>query len=100
MQIYNKILLPVLIAVTFMTPALAAPTGKTKGFVITKLITSIYEGDNECPDGFTVGPDPDAVVAKFPPAERARLRRPENLAEYGKFERNRGPDNTDVCAFP
>src|SRR5687768_16708651 len=87
-----------------------------RGFVVTRFQMAMYEGKTgrtanrnksdglpECPEGFNVGPDRDAVLAKLPPAERERLRRPENAQFLGEaywLERHRGANNRDVCDHP
>src|SRR5690348_5831079 len=88
----------------------ATPNPKTKGFAVTRLVLAMYEGKTgetkdwntsdglpECPEGFNVGPDNEAVLAKLPPAERARLQRPENAGELSLRMRNRG--GLDVCMY-
>lgn len=75
-------------------------TGKTKGLVVTKFLVPIHEGDDVCPEGLNVGPDQEAVLAKFSKAERESLKRPENADRYRAIERHRGPAGSDVCAFP
>src|SRR5688572_9024140 len=80
------------------TPKDSGP--KTNGFVVSHLIPAVYDGDDACPQGLAEGPDEDAVLSKFTPKERARLRRPENAIELSFVMRHRGPFGIDVCYAP
>lgn len=74
------------------------------GFVLTRLSTAIYRGDEkiDCPEGRSPSLK-DAYLATQTPAERARLLRPENSVELEqryKVDYVVGPAGRDICTAP
>lgn len=104
------------LAICVTLPAAADPKAKTtKGFVVTRFVTAMYEGETgrtaaweksngqpECPEGFAAALDTDRIFdeLKVPAAERAELKRPENLGKLGMRLLYRGESGADVCDYP
>ena len=80
----------------------AAPevsTAPTLGFVVRYFeVARSPDPKADCPTGYNKGPDVEAVLARFPEAERQRLRDSENL----KFRAvaRRGPSGPNICLHP
>src|SRR5262245_46922745 len=70
---------PVALAVDAPAPDWA--TGKTRGFAFTYFWFQVYEGANDCPDGYSLAMR-DLAIKDLPQAEQERLLRPENRSEY------------------
>lgn len=79
----------------------AAEPGPSYGFVVTNLSPAFYKGPEalDCPDGrsHTVK---EAFLATLSPAERTRLQKPENVAEFEQGYKVRyvyRGDGKDIC---
>lgn len=71
------------------------------GFVVTSMSLQFYKGDEkiDCPDGRSPGTR-DGFLASQPPAERARLLKPESAAELDRKYKSEyvfGPGGRDIC---
>lgn len=78
------------------------PGGETLGFVISRFYPAIYRGENNCPQGLTLSPQ-QSFLAQQTPAERERLQRPENAAEFErgyKVDFVTGFNGEEMCRFP
>ena len=103
--------------ILFAAPSMAADPqpATTKGFVVTRFVTAMYEGPTgrtaaweksdgqpECPDGFADPIDVDGILnqLKIPSAEQQRLKRPENLMPLTQTLLRRGEGGANVCRNP
>jgi hypothetical protein len=75
------------------------PGGKL-GFVVTYFFYAMYQGDDACPQGLQHIATSEEFLTRFPPAERARLLRPENARELDIKMVQRGPNGENVCSNP
>lgn len=75
----------------------AAAAGKTKGYVISSFMTSVYNDAESCPEGLNDAPDNKDVIARITdPAIREQLYKsqPEDLVH---LMTHRGPNWANVC---
>jgi hypothetical protein len=83
-------------------PHAPAAQGGTLGFVVSRFSPAIYKGENSCPDGLALTPQ-ESFLKQQTPAERARLQRPENAAEFEqkyKWDFGTGPNGEEMCREP
>ncbi len=75
-----------------------AAKARTLGFAVTSFPYALYKGADDCPDGMAIAAKAIYLAAATPP-ERARLTRPENLAEFEQ-KAYHTPDGKDLCEAP
>lgn len=95
-----------LFAVSFLPRGTASPAAseqaqsgvKTLGFAVTSLPFALAKNEDDCPDGMALTAK-DIYLASVPPAERARLTKPENLKEFEQ-KAYHAADGRDLCQAP
>lgn len=83
-------------------PALpAAPASGELGFIVTHFSPAVYQGEEDCPEGFA-GTLRDNYLQTLIPAERTRLLVKANEKELtSNWQRTAfGPDGTNICSHP
>jgi hypothetical protein len=76
---------------------------RERSFVITNLGMLAVDPNNlaeDCPRGFTPGPDKEVALSRMPPALAAELRKPDNYQKMIGSLWFRGPKGENVCANP
>ena len=95
-----------MLAASALTASAATVQPQTRGYVIDYFTyTTYFDGDDfskDCPKGWF--PDlSEAYLKTLPPAEQARLQKPENAKEYAARFRGEGTEGQygeDICANP
>jgi hypothetical protein len=80
----------------------AKPDSRVRSFVITNLGLAVDPNAlaEDCPRGFTPGPDKEYALSRMPPAVAAELRKPDNYQKMLASLWFRGPKGENVCANP